>query len=145
MPERAEMSNGQSLGFRVSPLWLGLGAVALAMWALLLFGLPFDRPSSLASIPYLAETTGSGSATTESGPSTTGYGSSMAAAPEPEIDILTGTPLMRLGPADLVAGSAALKHPAFPPKAKLKSMSKPNTRPQGHRTAQVSAARRRPL
>jgi len=86
---------------------LGLGAIALLIWALIFFGLPTDLPAFLAPVPHQAETTGPGSSST--------------AEREPEIDSATGAPLMHLGPADLVAGSDALKHPAHMPKARPKS------------------------
>src|SRR4051812_10406667 len=100
MPKAAEQSSDHWFGLGVSPAWLGLGGIAVLIWALILGVVPVDLPASLtsASRPHEAETTG--------------FAASMAAAHEPEIDILTGTPLTRLGPADLVAGSDALKHAA---------------------------------
>src|SRR5437868_3442489 len=95
MPKAAEQMSDRWLGFGLPPIWLGLGGIAVLIWALVLGVLPVDLPASLTSASRPHE------------PETTGFAASMAAAREPEIDILTGTPLTRLGPADLVAGSDA--------------------------------------
>ena len=56
---------------------------------------------------------------------TTGFGNSTMAAPEPEIDGMTGAPLTHLRPGDLATGSEALKHPA--PMRKVTSLLPPRT------------------
>jgi hypothetical protein len=112
MPKNAEQSSGHWLEFGLPPIWLGLGGIAVLIWALILGVVPLDLPISLTSTVRPQE------------PETTGFAASMAAAREPEIDILTGTPLTRLGPADLVAGSDALKHAAPMTKARLNSQAR---------------------
>jgi hypothetical protein len=90
---------GFGFGFGLSWIWLALGGIAVLIWALSLGVVPLDLPSALtlSSRPHQPETTGFAAANV---------------VPELEIDLVTGTPLTRLGPADLVSGSDGLKHPA---------------------------------
>ena len=106
MPKAAGQLSDRWFGFGLPRIWLGLAGIAVLIWALILGVVPLDLPAALTSASRPHE------------PETTGFASAMAAAPEPEIDILTGTPLTRLGPADLVTGSDALKHAAPMTKAR---------------------------
>jgi hypothetical protein len=95
MPIGAEQLSYQPSRLRWFSMGLGFGAILMLMLAVIVSGLRTDGP---ASGPRQAETTGSGD--------------SNRTAREPEIDRITGAPLTHLGPADLVTGSEALKHPA---------------------------------
>jgi hypothetical protein len=105
MSKAAAQLSDHPFGFGLSRIWLALGGLAMLIWALSLDVVPFDLPSALtlSSRPHQPETTGFAAA---------------SAAPEPEIDLVTETPLTRLGPAALVSGSNGLKHPAPMTKAK---------------------------
>jgi hypothetical protein len=105
MSKAAAQLSDHPFGFGLSRTWLALGGIAMLIWALSLDVVPLDLPSALtlSSRPHQPEMTGFAAA---------------GAAPEPEIDLVTGTPLTRLGPADLVSGSDGLKHSAPTTKTK---------------------------
>ena len=140
---KEEQLSDRWFGVGVTSLWIGLAGVVVLIWAMLLGVLPTELPAALTSVFGTATSATTASGTTASGtstpaphlastsgarePETTGSAPSIAAHEPEEIDSITGAPLTRLGPTDLVAGSDALMHPAFksnaPPERSLNSQA----------------------